>query len=78
MKKLIGIILIILAVYSNISFFANTPPFNTDEKVYTYQITETTDQTIALLLEPKKEVTTFVPLQNPEEIGLKLTKHNTQ
>lgn len=77
MLKLVGVLLIILAVYAPVSVFAGLPPFGIyNETVYVYE--EIADESSVYsqpgIKEPRglETVKSTIPLDDPETYGLRL------
>ena len=72
MRKLLGILLILFAIYTPFSLFLNIPPFNTNEERFEYQSTYTANL-VPFQIYPEidsKIVITSRKLDNPEQFSL--------
>ena len=79
MKKLIGILLLLFAVYTPISLFgSNLPPFSTDKDLYVYHPAPTLLNGLPESVNVKSistygmRVETYNQIPNPEDYGLEL------
>ena len=79
-SKILGIFLLLFAVYTPISLFANIPPFSTDKEAYIYdsiplllnELPESVD--VKEISEFGSRVITRNEIPNPEYYGLELTR----